>query len=765
MEASIPNHFNGEPNLSTASESALPGVFLMTDSFQTGGSERQFAALARSLDSSLFRVHLGCIQRQGAFLDGLGEVPQFGLGGSLYGLHSIRARWRLRSHLRAQNVAIAHAFDFYTNLTLIPAARIAGIPVVIGSQRQLGDLLSPAQSRVQMAMFRWCDSVVCNSRAAAEILVKQGIRESRVVVIGNGLPESCFEEATPAMPREKGILRVGMIARMNSAAKNHRSFLRAAARIRGRFEDIEFVLAGDGPMRTELERYADELGLSGKICFLGDRRDIPAVLASLDISVVPSSSESLSNVIIESMAAGLPVVAIRVGGNPELVTEDRGVLVNSDDDQALTSAIERLLNDATMRRVFGENARQFSKANFTIEQMQRQHQEMYTRLLTQKKWRPKTQRFKERSPDKHPGRLRVSIVAASLRYVGGQSVQADLLLRNWQNDPEIEATFIPIDPAFPRGLRWMERIPLLRTIVREPLYLLALWRGLKNVDIVHVFSASYWSFLVAPVPACLMARVLKKKVLIHYHSGEARDHFRRFRTAVPVLKGVDALVVPSGYLVDVFREFGLSAKIVPNIVNISQFSFRLREPLRPHLVCTRGFHPYYGIDVVVRAFAEVRRTFPEACLDLVGGGPLEEEVRNLVKQLGITGVNFAGVASRDQIGGYYDRADIFINGSRLDNMPVSILEAFAAGTPVVSTAPEGMRYLVDHERTGLLSEPGDPASLAHNVIRVLKDPDLASRLAVNAQAELRLYSWEVVRKQWLEVYHLLAGKTTSSGPS
>ncbi len=95
-------------------------------------------------------------------------------------------------------------------------------------------------------------------------------------------------------------------------------------------------------------------------------------------------------------------------------------------------------------------------------------------------------------------------------------------------------------------------------------------------------------------------------------------------------------------------------------------------------------------------------------------------------------------------------------------MPVSILEAFAAGTPVISTAPEGMRYLIDHERTGLLSEPGNPQTLAQNVVRVLNDSELASRLAVNAHEELQRYSWEAVRKQWLEVYYLLDRETSPS---
>ena len=201
-------------------------------------------------------------------------------------------------------------------------------------------------------------------------------------------------------------------------------------------------------------------------------------------------------------------------------------------------------------------------------------------------------------------------MAASLRYVGGQSVQADLLLRNWESDSDVQAELIPIDPPFPHGLKWVEGIPGLRTLVREPLYILSLWRALKGADIVHIFSASYWSFLSAPVPAWWVALLRKKKVLLHYHSGEARDHLRRFRTARPMLGKMDMLVVPSWYLVDVFAEFGLKAEVVPNIVDLSQFCFRSRTPLRPHLVCTRGFHPYYRVDLVVQAFAQVQKVFP-----------------------------------------------------------------------------------------------------------------------------------------------------------
>jgi glycosyltransferase involved in cell wall biosynthesis len=488
--------------------------------------------------------------------------------------------------------------------------------------------------------------------------------------------------------------------------------------------------------------------------FLGDRRDIPAILASIDVSVLPSDSESLSNAIIESMAAGVPAIASDVGGNPELLAEGRGVLVKPGAEQALAEAMSNVLLNENLRATLGANARKFAAENFTIENMSKRHEELYAELLEEKSWYPDA-RSSSIPLRPESQKTKVAIVAASLRYVGGQSVQADTLVKNWQNDPEIDATLIAIDPPLPKTLEWIERIPGLRTLVRQPLYIRDLWRGMKEADIAHIFSASYWSFLIAPAWAWLVTRLRGKKALINYHSGEARDHLQRFRSATAVLRRVDKLVVPSEFLVKVFRDFGLEAEAVPNVVDFSQFVFRVRKPLRPHLVCTRGFHPYYSIDIVVQAFAEIAKHYPDARLDLVGGGPQEPEIRQLVNKLQLTGVHFAGIASRAEIHRYYDQADIFINASWLDNMPVSILEAFASGTLVASTAPEGIRYMVDDGRTGLLSEPGDAQALARNVLRMLGDSELASYLAGNAFEESKRYEWSAVRGQWLSVYESL----------
>jgi L-malate glycosyltransferase len=740
--------------------SALPGrlgakarVFLMTDSLETGGSERQFVALARSLEGGVFTTELGCLQRKGALRDAAGEIAEFPTGGSFCSWRAQVSRLQLARHLLAKGTSVVHSFDFYSNLMLIPAAKWSRIPVVIGSQRQLGDRLTGLQSAAQIVAFRLCDRIVCNSRATAQKLIQSSLSESKVVVIPNGLPAEVFDRLPPALPRQPGRLRISYIARMNDPVKNHRGFLCSAARLASRFPSIEIVLVGDGPLRPGLEELSSQLGLGDRIRFLGERRDMTAILASVDISVLFSFSESMPNVILEAMAAGVPVVASRVGGVPEVIRDtETGILVKAGDEEELARAIGTLVEQPSLRLEYGQRARQLAQDNFRMERISRRYEELYASVLEEKTVRGRRVRVFSTPTPLGPRKFRVALVAASPRWIGGQSVQADLLVRHWRDDPAVAIHFIPIDPALPRWLRWVECIPWLRTCARMPIYYVALWRGIRNADIVHVFSASYWSFLLAVVPAWLLAQLHGAKTLIHYHSGEARDHLFRSGIARRVVRGTECVIVPSEYLVAVFREFGLQTRIVPNLVDWHQFAYRLREPLRPRLICSRGFHPYYGVDAVIRAFRVVQGHCPGARLCLVGKGAAEQRIRELVAEFGINGVEFAGAVPHKEIGRYYEENDIFVNASWLDNAPVSILEAFASGTPVVTTAPEGIRYLVEHERTGLLCKPGDWTALAENILRLLCEPALAVSLSRNAHAECQRYLWGQVRPMWLEVY-------------
>ena len=362
-------------------------LFLMVNTFETGGSERQFTLLAQNIGAPAFQLHLGCVSHRGPLAAHFGDVPQFPLGGSLFGWKSLRTRLNLSRHLRHHRVQVAHAFDFYANLTLIPAARFARVPVVIGSHRQIGDLMTPAQFRAQATAFRWCDAVVCNSQAAAARLIATGLAPDKIAVIGNALPAEAFAAAPGVLPKRPGVLRVGMVARMNHRYKNHSGFLRIAAQVHRRMPDAEFVLVGDGPLRPELEKEASSLGLGASAIFLGDRQDMPAVLASLDVAVLTSDSESLSNVILEAMAAGLPVVAYSVGGNSELLSHQRGALIPAGNETSFAEAVEKLLADSALREQLGRNALQFAKENFSLDEVRQRYEELYITLLQKKRRR------------------------------------------------------------------------------------------------------------------------------------------------------------------------------------------------------------------------------------------------------------------------------------------------------------------------------------------------------------------------------------------
>jgi glycosyltransferase involved in cell wall biosynthesis len=359
----------------------------MTNTGDTGGTERQFAVMAAALSHGSFRVETGCLQRRGSFFDNLPEIQEFPLGGSFASWRAQRSRLALALHLRRRKIAIAHSFDFYTNLMLLPTARLAGIPVLIGSMRQLGDRLSPAQTRALAWVLRWFpDRIVCNSRAAAARLLELGVASRKPVVIPNALPDECFQTTAPALPRSPRTLRVGLVARMNEKVKNHPALLRATAVLLEEFPQMEVVLAGDGQLRPELEKMATDLGIAGHVRFLGERRDIPAVLASLDISVLASLSESLPNAILEAMAAGLPVVSTRVGGSPEVVRQgETGFLVDSGNDAQLVKALATLLRDESLRQRFGASGREAARAQFGVAGIQKQYEDLYTAALLEKR--------------------------------------------------------------------------------------------------------------------------------------------------------------------------------------------------------------------------------------------------------------------------------------------------------------------------------------------------------------------------------------------
>ena len=349
--------------------------------------------------------------------------------------------------------------------------------------------------------------------------------------------------------------------------------------------------------------------------------------------------------------------------------------------------------------------------------------------------------------------LRVLIIAPSLEMLGGQSIQAANLLHHFERESQLETGFLPINPRLSGLFGKLQKIAYVRTILTSLAYCFSLLFTIPKYDLIHIYSASYLSFVLAPTPAILIGRLFGKKLLLNYHSGEAEDHLSRWsRSALPTIKLVDEIVVPSRYLVSVFRKFGLNARPIFNLVDSHRFKFRERRPLRPVFLSNRSFEWHYGVDNVLKAFSLIQKHYPEARLIVAGDGPDRLALKRLAGDLELRNTEFIGRVGQDRIVDVYDEADVFLNCSSVDNQPLSILEAFNCGLPVITSDPGAIPDMVVHEQTGLLVPKGDYRELAANAVRLLSDPELAERLIKNARAESQKYTWDEVREEWLLCY-------------
>jgi glycosyltransferase involved in cell wall biosynthesis len=296
-----------------------------------------------------------------------------------------------------------------------------------------------------------------------------------------------------------------------------------------------------------------------------------------------------------------------------------------------------------------------------------------------------------------------------------------------------------------------------RTVLTSARYILSLIVRLPRYDVIHVFSASYWSFVLAPLPAMVIARLYGKKVILNYHSGEAEDHFTRWPSAVRQVRLAHEVVVPSEYLVEVFARFGIRAQAIFNFVDVENIPYRRRLAIRPRFLSNRNFEPMYNVACVIRAFGRIQLEFSEAEIVVAGFGSQRSALELLAGTLQLRNVKFVGRVPADQMGVLYGETDVFLNASDIDNMPLSILDSFAAGVPVVTTDAGGIPYMVQDGVTGLLVARGDDEGLAAAAMRLLRDDALASRVADSARAEcLARYVWPVVGETWEALYCSLA---------
>ena len=360
-----------------------------------GGTEHHFMTLSRSLDAARFDLHFACLRKWGPFVD---ELRQRQIPLTEYRLATFRSvnalvqQAKLARDVKRRAIDIVHTYSFYGNVFAIPPGRMTA-PVVIASIRDRAPYLTPMQRRVQRHVCRFADCILVNANAVRQWLIDDGYDPSQIVVIPNGVDLRRFAGGErAAIRRSLGLADsarvVGVVSRL-SRLKGIEDFLQAAAHIAALDNGVRFVIVGEPSPVTntqyldQLRELARSLGIGDKVIFTGLRSDVPALLSALDVSVMPSLNEALSNSLLESMAAATPVVATNVGGTSEAMIDGvNGVLVPPSNPTVMAAAITRLLAAPSHARQLAQNARKTIEDRFSLDRMVQATESLYDRLLS-----------------------------------------------------------------------------------------------------------------------------------------------------------------------------------------------------------------------------------------------------------------------------------------------------------------------------------------------------------------------------------------------
>ena len=246
-----------------------------------------------------------------------------------------------------------------------------------------------------------------------------------------------------------------------------------------------------------------------------------------------------------------------------------------------------------------------------------------------------------------------------------------------------------------------------------------------------------------------------KPIVLNYRDGQADDHLRNWRTAIPTIRRMDAVVVPSPFLGSVFAPHGLRVETISNILDTSRFRYRPRRQLRPAFLHSRILEPLYNVPCSLRAFQLVQQRYPDASLTVAHDGPSRRALEQLGRELGLRNTRFIGRVPHSDIATLYDSADIYLTSPDIDCMPGSILECFASGLPVVATRAGGIPFIATDEKTALLVPTGDHKAMAHAALRLLNEPALVEGLTRRAFESCERYAESHVRREWTALYRRL----------
>jgi glycosyltransferase involved in cell wall biosynthesis len=404
------DHPDGIHKESVSFESGRIRILFIIGSLDVGGAEKQLVEIALGLDRTRFDAAVCCLGQRGVLAPRLqaGGIPVVAIGmprASEIGMIAAIATlpFRLFSffrEVRAFRPHVLHGLLFHAYVLGAFAGALLRVPVIVASRRSLSHFKSERRlfQWVERLANRFTDCIVANSDAVrADTLAAEGLPDQAVLVVHNGIEAGRY----PVAPQP--LLRAGLNAGGGRVAiavanlihyKGHQYLIEAWSRVLQEFPDATLLLVGEGPLRASLEAELEARGLTDRVRLLGTRDDVPQLLGASDLLVHPSLEEGFSNALLEGMAAGLPVVATSVGGNPEAIVEGRtGYLVPPRDSDALADAIRRVFRMPDGGRQLGQAGRARVLEQFQLETMIGRYADLYVMLLQRQEGRQQHVRY------------------------------------------------------------------------------------------------------------------------------------------------------------------------------------------------------------------------------------------------------------------------------------------------------------------------------------------------------------------------------------
>jgi glycosyltransferase involved in cell wall biosynthesis len=351
-----------------------------------GGSERQAAAMALALDRARFEPHVGCFRPDGPRGDELRSagipIVQFPVR-SLYKPSTLAAARLMRRYIKAHDIRLVHTFDVPTTLFGVPAARTASAPVVVSSLRASRDLTPGLVRGLLRLTDRMVDGVVTNCEAMRRHLIEaERVPAGLVHLCYNGIDLDEFQPRAMDQPRGGAPIVVGTVCALR-AEKDLRTLLEAFSELRRIRPNVRLVIVGSGPELPALQAHRERLGLENACVFEAGTGRVAPWYRAIDIFVLPSVSEALSNSLMEAMACGCAAVASAVGGNVELLQEGQtGLLYDAGQADQLARLLLRLVDDGSLRVALADRGTRFVRETFSVTAATARLADIYTALLS-----------------------------------------------------------------------------------------------------------------------------------------------------------------------------------------------------------------------------------------------------------------------------------------------------------------------------------------------------------------------------------------------